>query len=616
MIGDDRLSDLPDDLLRRIFHFAPAKEAASTTALSRRWRTPLWRSTGAVNLETRIHNYDRHHSCRNIDRKDDEAGFFSRREAFVSAAMAVLDAAADDDLVTRLTLCLNSDNNYAVAEFLDGSSYEYAEPHQKNLVDVVLAHPAARRVEELCLVAKECTSDPYDDGEISCNWIGAFVLTLDSLPSETLRVLDLTNCEGLYQPNTAVVVLPRLSSLRLRHCAQHLGSLQSIIDAAPVLAAVRLESVLIDCWGYGNYIDRSDEDDPPSPPKEVATCRLRCPAATLLVLERCKWEEKDHGQHGSWPTYGGGHYDDELVSLITAEIEAPRLRRFTYKGFLRPFSFSSQPPELEQADLEFFPYQGNENYKNREPNRVLATIWRLVRSFTSTRGMKLRLNHLEDMAVLSEARRVQLQPVFRRLERLELQGVHRPKGKTAAVTIANLLHCCPVLRDLFINLTSEHQDGNQDYGDAHEFLERKFRYDRDKSMDRFDHCGDSEPDMVLPEVDGDGVNYDEVSEIPALNRHSSFECLQSSLRRVCLQFQLEKSNCLGLQLIKFFAENAMVLEEMHIDGGNAKLWEHMNSKIQTWIDNSCKRNKPGAPSFVVLPTLEGVLFCSGGSHFQ
>ena len=36
--GVDRLSELPDDILRRILHFAPLKEAASTTALSRRWR--------------------------------------------------------------------------------------------------------------------------------------------------------------------------------------------------------------------------------------------------------------------------------------------------------------------------------------------------------------------------------------------------------------------------------------------------------------------------------------------------------------------------------------------------------------------------------------------------
>nr|CDM82850.1 unnamed protein product [Triticum aestivum] len=560
MIGDDRLSDLPDDLLRRVLHFAPAKEAASTTALSRRWCTPLWRSTGAVNLESRVHDNDRHHHRRNIDRRDDEAGFVSRREAFVSAAMVALDAAAADDHVTRLTLRLKSDSDATVAEFLNGSSDRRLQ-----------AHPRQAAVGDPPRAGSHQQSGP--------------------LPAEEGR---------------RAVVLPRLSSLRLRHCGQHLVSLQSIIDAAPVLAAVRLESVLIDatnhdnCWGCGNKIDRwagSDEDDddddaPQSPPKEAAPCRLRCPAATLLVLERCKWEEKEHGRHGH--SYRDND-DDKLVNLIAAEIEAPRLRRFRYKGYLRPFSFSSQPPELEQVDLDSFPCDDDENHKNKEPNRVLATIWRLVRSFTSAREMKLRLNHLEDIAVLREARQVELLPAFRRLERLELQGVHRPKGKTASVTIANLLRRCPVLLDLWINLTAEDQNARKNYQHAHEFFERKFRYDRDKSKDRLDHCcRDSEPDTISPEGEGDGVNYyDEVSEIPALSRHS-FECLQSSLRRVCLQFQLEKSNCLGLQLIKFFAENAMVLEEMHIDVGNGKLWEHMNSKIETWIANSCKRNKPGA----------------------
>ena len=66
----------------------------------------------------------------------------------------------------------------------------------------------------------------------------------------------------------------------------------------------------------------------------------------------------------------------------------------------------------------------------------VETFWRFVRSFTSATEMKLRLNHLEDMAVLSEARRVELLPAFCRLERLEVQGVHRLKGKTAAVAIA------------------------------------------------------------------------------------------------------------------------------------------------------------------------------------
>jgi hypothetical protein len=48
----DRLSGLPDDLLRRILYFAPAREGASTAVLSRRW-PGLWATSGAVNLDTR-----------------------------------------------------------------------------------------------------------------------------------------------------------------------------------------------------------------------------------------------------------------------------------------------------------------------------------------------------------------------------------------------------------------------------------------------------------------------------------------------------------------------------------------------------------------------------------
>ena len=50
--GSSCLSDLSDDLLRRILFFAPAREAAATAVLSRRWR-PLWRTSGAVNLDSR-----------------------------------------------------------------------------------------------------------------------------------------------------------------------------------------------------------------------------------------------------------------------------------------------------------------------------------------------------------------------------------------------------------------------------------------------------------------------------------------------------------------------------------------------------------------------------------
>jgi hypothetical protein len=87
-------------------------------------------------------------------------------------------------------------------------------------------------------------------------------------------------------------------------------------------------------------------------------------------------------------------------------------------------------------------------------------------------------------------------------------------------------------------------------------------------------------------------------QIAALAPYHLFKCLQNSLRRVGLRFQQQKSNCLGVKLIKFFAENAMALEEMYVDGGEEKFCQQMNLKIHKW--NSKRRNL-GATSFVVLP---------------
>jgi hypothetical protein len=57
--ASDRLSNLSNDLLVRILSFAPAREAASTTALSRRWRRPLFLCTPAVNLDYRSYTTGR-----------------------------------------------------------------------------------------------------------------------------------------------------------------------------------------------------------------------------------------------------------------------------------------------------------------------------------------------------------------------------------------------------------------------------------------------------------------------------------------------------------------------------------------------------------------------------
>ncbi|KAK1615353.1 hypothetical protein QYE76_020870 [Lolium multiflorum] len=58
-VASDRLSNLSNDLLVRILSFAPAREAASTTALSRRWRRPLFLCTTAVNLDYRSYTTGR-----------------------------------------------------------------------------------------------------------------------------------------------------------------------------------------------------------------------------------------------------------------------------------------------------------------------------------------------------------------------------------------------------------------------------------------------------------------------------------------------------------------------------------------------------------------------------
>ncbi|KAM0826749.1 hypothetical protein ACQ4PT_068676 [Festuca glaucescens] len=178
--------------------------------------------------------------------------------------------------------------------------------------------------------------------------------------------------------------------------------------------------------------------------------------------------------------------------------------------------------------------------------------------------MRLGVNNLDDIAVLSEARRVELLPAFRRLHRLEVQGAPSTKGKSAPLAILNLLRCCPVLSALRFNLATENQN------------------DAPKK--------EGVPDTRNPQK--------EIQVAALLGPSHHFQCLRSSLRRVRLRFRVEKSDCLGVKLMKFFAENAMVLKEMRIDGGDEKLSEHMNPKTEKW---NSKRRKLGATSFVVLP---------------
>ncbi|KAF7032714.1 hypothetical protein CFC21_043862 [Triticum aestivum] len=492
--GVDRLSDLPDELLLRVLRFVPAKKAAATAALSRRWRSPLWRSSGAVNLETFVegYEYDDDYSSRYVRYERKEAAkalFFSRRDAFVSAAVAALDAA--DVPVTRLTLRLKYSYLDSIWMFLDldPDRYRGLPSPDGHVLASLLSHQAARRVEELRLVDVEYDGSrghthDRQEGEVDVTLsvgalVGVFVLSLGALPSENLRLLDLANCcELVPPPPAAAVVFPRLSSLRMRRCTTRLDTLQSLVDAAPALATVRLESVVV-----------AQHDHRCRPLKKPCSASQRPPCSS--------WRGK------------------AAIAAVPVEIDAPRLRRFRYKGLLRPFSLSPRPPDLAHADLHFVPRGRDERGNkieilagniifhgrgNKTGSRDLEPLWRFLGNFTGAKELKLSINPPEDMAVLTEARRAELLPAFSILERLELNGVHRPKGKTAAVAIANLLRCCPALRDLRINLTAEHHYPNYLH-DQDLFLESKFRADGEKCIHRLVLqvlvCADALPSPVI-----------------------------------------------------------------------------------------------------------------------
>ena len=112
--------------------------------------------------------------------------------------------------------------------------------------------------------------------------------------------------------------------------------------------------------------------------------------------------------------------------------------------------------------------------------------------------------------------------------------------------------------------------------------------------------------MVLPGGDDDH-GYDEGFGIPELREHS-FSCLKNCLTRVSLHFCMMEPNCLGVQLAKFFIENAMVIEEICLDDGSQKMCEHVNPSISRWIANSAKRRKLTS-SFAVLAPLKRQTRC-------
>ncbi|CAL4893111.1 unnamed protein product [Urochloa decumbens] len=468
---DDRLSSLSDQLLRRILHFAPSKESASTSVLSRRWRS-LSRSSGAVNLAVRAVSSP------------------SWSNAFARAAKAALDAASEAP-VTRLTLRVDTWHDRAsIHEFLHCSGDWRSTSVDVDLVRDVLSHPAALRVEVLhvALVESPSTVRRLGGTEAEPNR-GMGIYKLVSLPSwETLRVLDLT---------------------------------------------------------------RFDDDDYANAPAETPVASLRFRAAvTKLVLAWCGKDARD--------CYG---------KRWAIDIDAPRLRSLVYKGWLRRFSLRS--PELARVDLYILNAQDTtERYqedKSDDKEAVGVLFWQFLRNFTNARALKLKVDYYLNKEILAVGD-AKLLSVFPYAERLELDGVHLVEIKAPAVAIANLLDCCPVVRDLVLKLSTL----------PPECLIGTSRLDYNKSIDHFTRRSKKARRNAIEDSSG-ADRDDDVPDIPGLSGRS-FACLESSLRKVSLEFRVddEPISSLGLQLVKFFAENAMALEEMSVDTGNRRLYEHLN----------------------------------------
>jgi hypothetical protein len=288
MAADLCLSDLPDDLLRRVLSFAPAKEGASTAVLSRRWRS-LWRTSGAVNIDSRSY------------------GVITFRTAghFVLGVKAALDSSSSSP-IRRLSVRVE----------IEAKTYAEVERKHGDLIDVVLSHPTARQrgVEAVHIGGYRPDWKPSDQ------YIhGLCTLSCGALPSASLRVLHVTNC-GRLMPAPPGAAFPSLAELRLQGCWISAKRLQPMLDTSPQLATLHLEHTSL-CY----YSDDHEEAWMP-----VTRCyRLRCPSVTALVLK----------YPSSWVEGG-------------IELDVPRLRSLSFKGSARSEKVSLKSSHaLEVVDL-------------------------------------------------------------------------------------------------------------------------------------------------------------------------------------------------------------------------------------------------------------------------
>lgn len=515
MAAVDRISELSDDLLLHILSSLHTKDAAATTVLSRRWR-PLWRRTCVLNLYSEpflpTHN-----------------AFFR----FADGALAAVLRRGDDPALKKLSLAVDSAAARPVLSNFDSR------------IGAILSHRAAAGLQDLRV---DCL--PVAGAGDAGDTIGMYKLRLASLPcAATLRVLHLACCCCYSSPPSVVAAFPSLTDLAMTRCMLSLSKgghlLQTIVDAAPRLAMLRLDRVHL-------LISAAKTKE------ETAVLRLRCPTVTTLVLVA-------------------------VTSRIEAlQLDAPSLVSFSYGGHPMAISLAPPPANLALVDVDisrpsFF------TWKYEPVCRVLRSLG--GGDTTTMRAMTLRVYCVDD--ILDDGGGGAL-PVFPNLAflHLEAQYLHsRYQTPISLSSMAKLLQSCPAVSELRLRLTTK------DDSHSHPVSEEQ-RFNRRISGNSIGRRIESSSSSSSKDEGDLELKRQRVSE-PAI------ECLEKTVRKVTMEFTAKEMDSFPVHLTKFLVENAMVLEELHVDD-TAQFF--LDQKVEKWrADSFQRRNLPIVGRFEVKP---------------
>ncbi|KAM0863483.1 hypothetical protein ACQ4PT_044559 [Festuca glaucescens] len=455
-----------------------------------------------------------------------------------AAAHAAAVAARDSK---RLTLALEEGTYH-----LSRPWYNDSEREKDSRVADLLNDPAVERLEELI---------------VSCenSYHRRYAPPLHSLPcAATLRLLELTRC-NLEQPSPpgGAMSFPHLTDLTLRNCYFLEGHLQATIDAAPSLATLALANVHQRAPEPAGSTKKDFYDSD----YYMLPLRVRCPTVTSLAVTQTYVDNEKELEASS--SNGG------------IELDMPSLRFFRYYGFPIKLALTSPMPGLARVDLDVTArhQQARWGLKYEPPSRILA-------NFSSTRALKLRIGCIEDLIAADEVPLT----AFPNLKLLELDAKYQYMNSNTAVAMATLLRSCPVMSELRLRLNMRwdyHHERKYEDHVGGSFAE---------AMDRFESLGS------MSSAHRDAVQIGGVSELPdAFTNNGAFSCLQRSLRKVTLQFKAKEANCFQAQLAKFLVENAMVLEEMHVDDG-IRFWpDRLFHKLARWRADAFRRRNLQLP---------------------